>query len=172
MENKADFRTAINDLSTILLENVVPKEVKRFDTERTIFLVNTVKQIDKATQRVVQSVEQQKRTLEREIKQHKRLMEKMFSSVESKPTANKERFAKFNLKNWQVSYSKAWNLLGWTGKIRTEQDLRTAANEYNRTLFRKRLSSLLQCGLLTTEGCKASSYMVTKLSQEVLNHDS
>ena len=172
MENKQDFRTAINDLSTLLLENVITKEVKKFDTERTIFLVNTVKEIDKATQKVVQSVEQQKRTLEREIKQHKRLMDKMFSSVESKPSANKERYAKFGLKNWQVSYSKAWNLLGWTGKIRTEQDLRTAANEYNRSLFRKRLSSLLQCGLLTTTGCKAGSYMFQKLSQEVIDHDS
>ena len=77
MENKQDFRTAINDLSTLLLENVITKEVKKFDTERTIFLVNTVKEIDKATQKVVQSVEQQKRKLEREIKQHKRLMEKI-----------------------------------------------------------------------------------------------
>ena len=167
MENKNDFRTASNKLNKLLLETAQPQEVTEFNTERATEIVNLLQNIDGATDKLVASVNQQKRGLQKELRVHKRLVEKLFSNALPNKQHNKD-YAKHGLKTWMVRYAKQWRDKQWETKVKTEDELRKGCNEYNTKQFSKRLPALLKSNVLSKD--VAGSYTFNRLSDEVLAH--
>ena len=165
MENKNDFRTASNKLNKLLLETAQPQEVTEFNTERATEIVNLLQNIDGATDKLVAAVNQQKRILQKELRVHKRLVEKLFSNALPNKQHNKD-YAKHGLKTWMVRYAKQWRDKQWESKVKTEDELRKGCNEYNTKAFSKRLPALLKSNVLSKD--VAGSYKFNPLSEEVL----
>ena len=165
MENKNDFRTSVNRLNTLLLETAQPQEVKEFDTVRATEIVNLLQNIDGATDKLVAAINQQKRGLQKELRIHKRLVEKLFSNALPNKQHNKD-YAKHGLKTWMVRYAKQWKDKQWENTAKTEEQLRKGCNEYNTKQFSKRLPALLKSNVLSKD--VAGSYTFNRLSDEVL----
>ena len=168
MQNKNDFRTAVNKLNTLLLETARPQEeITEFNTGRATEIVNLLQNIDGATDNLVAAVNQQKRGLQKELRIHKRLVEKLVSNALPNKQHNKD-YSRHGLKTWMVRYAKQWRDKQWETKEKTEEELRKGCNEYNKAQFSKRLPALIKSNVLSKD--VAGSYKFNRLSDEVLAH--
>tara|TARA_Y100000593_G_scaffold94910_1_gene197134 strand:- start:2914 stop:3423 length:510 start_codon:yes stop_codon:yes gene_type:complete len=168
VQNTNDFRTAVNKLNKLLLETAKPQEeVKEFNTGRATEIVHLLQNIDSATGNLITAVNQQKRGLQKELRVHKRLVEKLFSNALPNKKHNTE-YARHGLKAWMVKYAKQWRDKQWEGKVKTEEELRKGCNEYNTKTFSARLPALLNANVLSKD--VAGSYKFNRLADEVLAH--
>ena len=144
-----------------------PREVDKLNTERATAIVNALKLVDEATAGVVAAVNQRKKGLEKELRQHKRKMERLFSSaLPEKVVVAKEQYAEWGLKNWQVEYLAKWNDLKFTGIIKTKDELRKAVGAYNKAQFQTRLQQLVTSSHIRRSA--DGTFIVNKLDVEVL----
>ena len=161
-----EIKTAVANLNK-LLGKVEPVEVKHFNTDRATTIVNIIKEIDRATGDLINSINIKKKGLEKELRQHKRLMEKLFNgALPDKAPQKKECFSKWGLKRWQVEYAASWHKAGFTGKIKKAEELRKTAAVYSKAQFNNRIETLVLSGLLSnsSKGC----YLVNELAEGVL----
>lgn len=138
------------EIKTLLSSNK-PQAVGRANVDRASKLVGVVQQIDKLQTDLAKEIEDELRPIRREIKQHQRQLQKMFSSVlpeQKKVTKTKEKYSHVGLKNWMVEYVQAWRQQQLHQKPATVEQLRKSAGIYNRKAFSNKIDNLIDVGLL------------------------
>ena len=90
-----------------------PQQVKQPDTIRATTLVSAMKQIDDAVADVEKAAAATKKLLEKELQQHKKLMEKLFNVLEKPTTTTTKAAAKLGYKDWQIKWWLLWKDQQW-----------------------------------------------------------
>ena len=128
-----------------------PKAVKVANVDRAAKLVAAIKQIETLRAEVVREIEVGIKPIQKELRQHQRQLEKMFTSVlpeQKKPARTKEKYQHLGLKNYQVDYIKTWRLQHLHEKPTSEEILRKSVGDYNKTAFSRKIQAMKDAGLI------------------------
>ncbi len=144
-----------------------PQQVKQPDTIRATTLVSAMKQIDDAVADVEKAAAGTKKLLEKELQQHKKLMEKLFNVLEKPTTTTAKAAAKLGYKEWQIKWWLLWKDQAWEELTWEEDTLRTAAKCYSKQTWEKKKLQLIKAGILTEDN--EGDLKVNVVPQKVLD---
>jgi molecular chaperone DnaK (HSP70) len=144
-----------------------PQQVKQPDTIRATTLVSAMKQIDDAVADVEKAAAATKKLLEKELQQHKKLMEKLFNVLEKPTTTTTKAANKLGYKDWQIKWWLIWKAQEWEELTWEEDTLRTAAKCYSKQTWAKKKAQLIKAGILTEDN--EGDLKVNVVPQKVLD---
>ena len=144
-----------------------PQQVKQPDTIRATTLVSAMKQIDDAVADVEKAAAATKKLLEKELQQHKKLMEKLFNVLEKPTTTTTKAANKLGYKDWQIKWWLIWKAQEWEELTWEEDTLRTAAKCYSKQTWAKKKAQLIKAGILSVDN--EGDLKVNAVPQKVLD---
>ncbi len=159
------LKNKVEDLLTIAAR-VTPEKVSQPDTNRANHLVAAMKELDSAVLDVEKEVSKVKKSLSRELSQHKRLLNKIFSVLNETDTTAKKQYSKLGYKDWMVRWWMLWREEQWEECTWEDETLRTSAKCYNKEVWEKKRSLLIKAGILTEDS--EGDLTVNKVPQNII----
>ncbi len=159
------LKNKVEDLLTIAAR-VTPEKVSQPDTNRANHLVAAMKELDSAVLDVEKEVSKVKKSLSRELSQHKRLLNKIFSVLNETDTTAKKQYSKLGYKDWMVRWWMLWREEQWEECTWEDETLPPPPRPPHKEEGEKHRPPIIKEGILTEDS--EGDLTVNKVPQNII----